>query len=136
LIAPAPPVTGSLTLILVPGIVKLLNVVVPLGVGVVGVVLGTVAPGAVVGVDAVGVVGTVTVVVGTAGVVGVDAVAGTVTVAGGGVDSGVSSSVTSASAIPAANRASSTHVMTIGSRQLGGGCTRVRAARPHSRHQP
>jgi hypothetical protein len=133
-------VTGSLTLILVPGIVKLLSVVLPLGVavvGVVGVVLGTVAPGAVVGVGADGVVGTVAVVLGTAGVVGVgvEAVAGTVTVAGGGVASGVSSNVTSASAIAAASSASSRHVMTIGSRQLGGGCTRVRAARPHSRHQ-
>jgi hypothetical protein len=117
------------------------------GVPVGGVVEGTVvAPGdALVGV--VGVVGTVvvgtvvvgTVVVGTvaAGVVGAGAVAaGTVTVVGAGFDSGVSSSVTSATAIPAASKASTTHVSTTGTRQLGGGWTRVRAASPHSRHQP
>jgi hypothetical protein len=116
--------------ILVPGIVKVLCA--PFVEGVVE------APGEVV-VGVVGVVGIVgTVVVGTvaAGVVGTGVVAaGTVTVVGAGVDSGVSSRVTSATAIPAASSASSTHVSTTGTRQLGGGCTRVRAARPHSRHQ-
>jgi len=108
---------------------------------------GVVAAGVVVrGTLLVGTVGVVvagTVVVGTvatggtvaAGVVAGDEAAGTVTVVGAGADSGVSSSVTSATAIPAASSASSTAVSAIGVRQLGGGWTRVRAARPHSRHQ-
>lgn len=120
------------SLILVPGMVKLLCVPLAEGDVVVGVVglVGTVVVGTVV-------VGTVVVGTVAAGVVGAGAVGVvTVTVAGAGVDSGVSSSVTSATAIPAASSASSTQVSTTGRRQLGGGWTRVRAASPHSRHQP
>jgi len=110
-------------------------------VGVVGVVVvGVVTAGVV------GVVGVVTVVVavvsgvvavGTvvAGVVAAGAVAGMVTVAGGGVVCGLSSSVTSATAIPAATSASTRHANSTGMRQLGGGWIRVRAASPHSTHQ-
>jgi hypothetical protein len=119
--------------ILVPGTVNALGLAPPDGVvgvvepGVVGVV-GTVGAVAA-GVDVVG-----TVVAGVLAAGGADA-AGTVTVLGGGVDSGESSSVTSATAIPAASSASSTQVSATGQRQFGGGWTRVRAASPHSRHQ-
>lgn len=126
------------SVILVPGIVNVLCVAVVEGVvdapgetvvGVVGAVGTDVVGTEVVGTDVVGTV--------AAGVVGTGVVAaGTVTVVGAGVDSGLSSNVTSATAIPAASSASSTHVSTTGTRQLGGGWTRVRAARPHSRHQP
>jgi hypothetical protein len=124
--------------ILVPGIVNVLWLAPPDG------VVGVVEPGVVGGGDVVvGTVGTVAAgvdVVGTvvAGVLaaGGAAAAGAVTVAGAGVDSGVSSSVTSATAMPAASNASSTPVTATGQRQLGGGWTRVRAASPHSRHQP
>jgi hypothetical protein len=95
-------------------------------VGTVGVVVGVV-------VGSVGAVadGAVSVVLGVVGAVA----AGTVTVVAGGVDLGVSSSATSAKAIPAASSVSTTTVSATGTRQLGGGWMRVRAASPHSRHQ-
>ncbi len=72
----------------------------------------------------------------TAGVSGVAAAGGriVVTVAGVGGCSCSSSSTTSVKAIAAAASASATNETTIGSFQPGGGSTRVRAARPHSRH--
>lgn len=125
-----------------PGILKVLRAPAGAGVVAVGVVVasGAEAPGVVVvgvvapGTGVVGVVAAGAVVVGTVvgGVVG--AAAGTVTVAGAGVGSGSSSSATSANAIPAASAASTRNVARTGSRQLGGGWTRVRAASPHSRH--